>query len=70
MDMINDTRMYWFNYRKSEYEYIDTPVDFTDYIPQDPAAIRIYQLLQSMGETPIKAALHVLKVSVGEPSSK
>lgn len=28
----------WYNYKTGEYDYRETPVDFSDYISQAPAA--------------------------------
>lgn len=67
-DSFKDNRSYWFNYVKGEYEYIDTPTDFSNYIPQIPAAQSMYRLLvNNMGETPLKACAKVLEACVGEP---
>lgn len=59
--------MYWYNYVTSKYEYRETPSDFTNYIPQQPAAISLYNLLiEHKGMTPVGAALQVLKACVGD----
>lgn len=62
-----DKRIYWFNYVKQDYEYVETPTDFSQYIPQSQAAQSLYTLLiNHMNKAPIEAALHVLNACVGE----
>jgi len=57
---------YWFNYVRNEYEYIETPADFSDYVPQ-LGGRGMYQIYVShYGMKPIDAALKVLKASIGE----
>ena len=63
--MEKDNRMYWHNFKTGQAEFIDTPEDFTDYIPQSPAAQGMYQVLLKLGNEPIKAAMRVLEASVG-----
>ncbi len=63
---ITDNRMYWFNYVRLSYEYIETPTDFTEYILQDTAAQGLYRCHLQMGKTPIDAAMEVFRVCVGE----
>lgn len=60
--------MYWYNYDKQEYEYLeDTPEDFKPYIPQTPAAQSLYKLLiEHKDLTPIQAAEEVLMAVVGK----
>ena len=36
----------WFNYRTGEMEYIDTPTDFSDYMPQGVPYQMLYKLYQ------------------------
>lgn len=57
----------WHNYKTGEREYIETPTDFTNYIPQYPAAQWIYQHLLMMGKSPIDAAYETLSVCIGLP---
>lgn len=57
--------MYWFNYKKNDYDFIETPKDFHDYIPQYPAAQNLYGLYIKMGETPINACRKVLEACLG-----
>lgn len=61
-----DFRMYWHNFKTGEYELIDTPADFSDYIPQDPAAQGLYSVYIQLGDKPLEAALKVLLACVGE----
>ena len=56
----------WFNYATQQHEYRSTPADFTNYIPQNPAAQGLYQCYIQMGETPIEAAIKVCRACVGE----
>lgn len=64
--MKNETRSYWFNFKTEEYEYIETPNDFHDYISQEPSAQSLYDLyIEHMGKSPLQAALEVLKISAG-----
>ena len=62
-----DTKMYWHNFVTGEYEYIDTPSDFTNYIPQEPAALNLYKLyIQHMGLSPLESCTKVLEACVGK----
>jgi len=65
-EQATDSRGYWFNYATQQHEYIETPTDFTNYIPQQPAAIGMYRCYIEMGMTPIEAARRVLTACVGE----
>ena len=58
--------MYWYNFRKQEYEYIPTPTDFRDYIPQQQAAQALYQLYLQGGDAPIIATRKILEISTGK----
>lgn len=61
------SQMYWHNYKTGEAEYIDTPEDFTNYIPQVPAAQKLYKLyVEHMNLLPINAACKVLEVCIGK----
>lgn len=57
-------KMSWYNYDTEKYEAIDTPDDFTSYIPNIPAARSLYSLLVKMGNEPIEAARQVLEAGV------
>lgn len=50
----------WYNYKTGEYESIEIPTGFTDYIPQTPACQGLYSCYLAMGKSPIEAALEVL----------
>lgn len=56
----------WYNFVKKEYEYIDTPSDFSPYIPQDIASQNLYNLYISYeGLSPIDSAIKVLELNCG-----
>lgn len=58
-------KMYWFNERTQQFEYIDTPSDFSDYLPQIPAAINLYKLyIEHEKLEPIRAYLKVMEMIV------
>ena len=57
---------YWYNFKKEEYEYIETPVDFSDYLPQYDAAQALYRLYIETGDSPIQACVKVLERVVGK----
>ena len=62
-----ESAMAWYNFATKEYEYLyDTPTDFTNYIPQDPSAIGLYECYIELGETPVEAAVAVLSVCAGK----
>lgn len=66
-ETIEDKRMKWFNFRTGQYDYIEIPTDFSDYIPQSQAAQGMYRLLvYDMGVTPIEASLRVLNACAGK----
>ena len=67
--IIRDNRSYWYNYQTEQHEYIETPTDFTAYIPQILAAQELYSLYLEMGIEVREAAAKVLKACVGEPTS-
>ena len=54
------TKFHWDNMRTGEIDHIDTPTDFTDYIPQTAAALNLYNMLLTAGKTPLDAAIEVL----------
>jgi hypothetical protein len=57
----------WFNFKTQEYEYRQMPEDFTDYLPQNPAAQSLYGLLTGcLGQTPVEAARSVLCACCGK----
>lgn len=60
-----DTRMYWHNFVTGENEYIETPEDFGDYVPQIGGR-DLYQLyVEHKGMKPIEAAIKVLEFACG-----
>ncbi len=57
----------WHNYRTGGYEIINTPEDFHDYIPQDPAAQSLYDLyIEHLKLSPINAAIKIWSAFCGE----
>ena len=50
----------WYNYKTGEYERIEMPSDFADYIPQLDATQEIYRAYLELGIKPIKALRKVL----------
>lgn len=63
---MSESRSGWFNYVKNEYEYIETPTDFSNYVPQ-LGGRGLYQIyVNHEGMQPIAAALKVLQLSLGE----
>jgi len=57
----------WWNFRTQEYDrFSGIPKDFSGYIPQDPAAQSLYNLLiEHKGKSPVQAAMHILDKVVG-----
>ena len=50
-----------YNYRTKIWDYLpETPMDFTDYIPQDPSLLGLYRDLIEMGDTAMESARKVL----------
>ena len=61
-----EDKMYWHNFVTGKDEYIETPKDFSDYVPQIGGRV-LYQLyVEHKGMKPIEAACKVLEMSVGE----
>ena len=61
-----ETYAYW-NFRTQQYDYLlAAPEDWSDYISQTEAAQNLYRLYQQLGDTPVDAALKVLKIAVGD----
>jgi len=54
----------WWNYKTGEFEYVETPTDFTNYIPQLDAAQGMYLCCIKLGDTPVEAAIKVLTACV------
>lgn len=65
-----ESKMYWFNFKTNEYEFISCPTDFSDYIPQESAAQALYRLHQKMGREPLEAAVKMLEAACGVPQEK
>ena len=66
MNDIKQPGAYWYNYKMQEYECVSgIPIPLSDYIPQIPAAQRLYRLyILHIGCTPLEAAMKVLKACV------
>lgn len=66
MENVKETKSLaaWFNYKTSEYDYRETPTDFSDYILQEPAAQAMYEICQEMGDSPMDATMKVLTVQI------
>lgn len=54
-----------FNFRTQQFETPDWG-DPSQYIPQDEAAQLVYQMNVELGQTPLQAALRVLRLCNGE----
>ena len=63
--MNKDEKNYWYNFVNKEHEYIETPLDFSNYVPQIGGR-GLYQLYVQQGMKPIDAAIKVLSISVGK----
>jgi hypothetical protein len=62
---MKDNRMFWYNFATGEYEYIETPEDLSDYVPQIGGR-GLYQVYVEQGSKPIDAAKKVLELSAGK----
>ena len=58
-------KSYWHNFVTGKMEYIETPKDFSDYVPQI-GGLGLYLIYVEQGVEPIEAALMALLKSVGE----
>ena len=67
--MNNTNKGSWYNYKIGEYEAIEAPSDFADYIPQYGAAQNMYRLHMKLGDEPIIAALKVHMACVGDKAA-
>ena len=65
--MTDKPQFQWYNFRTGQYEARDTPDggELVDFISQEPAAQNLYILYVAQGETPINAAIKVLKATAG-----
>lgn len=59
-------KKYWHNFVTGEYEYIETPKDFSDYVPQIGGRGLHQIYVEHDGMEPIEAACKVLSLAVGE----
>ena len=65
-----DNKMYWYNFKTGKYDYIETPADFMDYIPQSPSAQSLYKLyIEARGKSPVEACCKVLEIVAGYADS-
>ena len=55
-----------YNFKTEQYESVspDSLQDWSDYIPQYPAAQNLYRLYREMGDSPTEAAMKVLTLVV------
>lgn len=68
--MQHDNRGFWHNYRTGQSEFIETPTDFSDYVPQIGGR-GLYQLhVDHMGMTPIDACIKVLHTAAAAHEGK
>jgi len=52
--------LYWYNYRTEKHEARQkAPADFSDYLPQIPAALGLYRAYQKVGDSPLAAFIKV-----------
>ena len=58
------TKMFWYNFRTEEGEYIETPSDFRDYISQDSTTQNMYVMLLELGHSRLDAVLKVLTACI------
>lgn len=63
---MEDNSLYWFNYVKQEYEFRESPTDFSDYVPQIGGR-ELYQLYVKTGKSPAEAAIAVLTAAIDTP---
>ena len=61
-----DKRRYWYNFKTGEYDFIRSPDNMKDYIPQNSAAQGLYDCYIKMGKSPTEASIETLKACVGE----
>ncbi len=69
---MNDLMYSLYNFRSGEYDDIDAPETddmALDYLPQLPAARRLYRVYRAKGEDIIESMRLVLMVCVGEGDS-
>lgn len=66
MNYFNDNRNHWYNFKTKEYEYIETPKSFVDYLPQEQASQGLYQIYILEGRSPIDACRLVLEILAGK----
>ena len=61
---MENTKGFWLNFTTKEYDFIDTPTDFSNYVPEEGRAL--YGLYISHKQMqPIDAALKVLRLYTG-----
>jgi len=63
--MKKDERLRWFNFKTGEFELIENPTDFTNYIPQSVAAQGLYKCLIELGNDQTASAIMVLEACAG-----
>ena len=59
-------KMFWYNFKTEKTEFIDTPLDFANYLPQEPAALSLYKLyIEHKGFSALESACKVLETCCG-----
>lgn len=56
----------WYNFKTEKYdEFVDSiPLDFKEYISQEPSAQSLYELYIKMGNSPIESVTKVLEACI------
>jgi hypothetical protein len=60
------TEMHWYNYDTEDYDFIDTPEDYSPYVPTGAARNLFHLYVDHKGWSQLDAALEVLSVCVGD----
>ncbi len=62
-----NNKVYWHNFVTGEKEFIETPTDFSDYVPQ-VGGLGLYKIyVEHEKMEPIEACLKVLETACGKP---
>jgi len=62
-----NNKMNWYNERTGEWESRETPSDFSDYLPQNPATLNLYKLyIEHDGLEPARAYVKVMEIVCGK----
>ena len=60
------TKMFWYNFDTDDYDFIETPDDFSSYVPKGAARNLYHLYIERLDLSPLKAANKVLSACVGE----